>query len=545
LPVPQLLRWLAWAGLVGSTLFDGGCVTTGPIEYIHNGLKVGPNYARPPAPVAEDWIEADDPNVQKRNLEDWWGVFNDPTLNSLIGTAYDQNLTLRVVGTRVLQARAQQAIAAGSIFPQVQQASVEYSRVGLSHTTFNNPSDLTAAAHATPPPGALIGNFFSDWTAGFNLSWELDFWGRFRRAIESANASLDSSVENYDAALVTLLADVATNYVQYRVAQQRIKIALDNIKEQEGLVELVKNRSKVGTATEIDLQQLQTLLEQTRATVPGLRITLGQANDALCTLLGVPPRDLGPELGPGPALESEPLPNTPTWVAAGIPADLLRRRPDVRSAERQVAAQSALIGVAEAELYPTIFINGTIGYDAAELSKLFESKSFMGNITPNFKWNILNYGRIANNVHLQQAKTQELIAAYQNQVLIAAQQVQTALRGFLESWEQARVLRDCVTAATKAWVAGRIEFREIEKRVDVNRLFTLESTKLQRQDDLAVAQGNIALNLINVYRALGGGWEFRCRPQGRKPSAGGGALAEEAPRPTPVREVLPPPMPIP
>src|SRR5207244_3040643 len=142
-------------------------------------------------------------------------------------------------------------------------------------------------------------------------------------------------------------------------------------------------------------------------------------NDALCTLLGMPPHDLAAELGPGPELGSNPLPNTPNWVAAGIPADLLRRRPDIRRAERQVAAQTAQIGAAEAELYPAISINGTLGYDSSDLSKLFESRSFMGNITPNFKWNILNYGRIANNVRLQQAKTQELIATYQNQVLTA------------------------------------------------------------------------------------------------------------------------------
>src|SRR5262249_53915576 len=162
----------------------------------------------------------------------------------------------------------------------------------------------------------------------------------------------------------------------------------------------------------LDVEQLRTLMEQTRSSIPALQITLGQANDRLCTLLGEPPHDLEPELGPGTALGSLPVPTVPASAAAGIPADLLRRRPDVRSAERQVAAQSAQIGVAEADLYPTIFINGTLGYEAADLSKLFESRSFFGTITPNFRWNILNYGRIANNVHLQQARTQELITTY-------------------------------------------------------------------------------------------------------------------------------------
>src|SRR5207253_8504483 len=272
-------------------------------------FTVGPNYGRPPAPVAEQWIEAGDANVQSRHLQyaDWWSVFQDRTLNSLINTAYEQNLSLRIAGTRVLQARAQQAIAAGNIFPQTQQANGQYSRVALSHNTFNNPSAIASVVPVAIPPGALLGNFFSDWTAGFNLSWELDFWGRFRRAIESANASLDASVENFDNVLVTLLADVATNYVQYRVAQMRIKIARDNLRSQEKLVALADQQFKVGTATSVEAEQLRMLVEQTRSTIPFLQIVLGQANDTLCILLGIPPRDLEAELGPGPELDGEPL----------------------------------------------------------------------------------------------------------------------------------------------------------------------------------------------------------------------------------------------
>ena len=197
---PGMMRSLGTAGCVVAVLLTSGCVTTGPLEWIQNGLKVGPNYCRPPAPLAPEWIEANDAKVQSRQLQDWWGVFGDPTLNALIETAYDQNLTLRVVGTRVLQARAQQAIAVGTLFPQTQQATGSYSRVNLSHNAFNNPSAFASTSPFPTPPGAPIGNFYSDWTAGFNLSWELDFWGRFRRAIESSNANLDSSVENFDGA---------------------------------------------------------------------------------------------------------------------------------------------------------------------------------------------------------------------------------------------------------------------------------------------------------------------------------------------------------
>jgi NodT family efflux transporter outer membrane factor (OMF) lipoprotein len=501
------------AGCVVTVFLGSGCIATSPLEYIRNGFKVGPNYGRPPAPVAEEWIEAKDARVQSRHVQfgDWWKVFQDPTLDSLVNTAYSQNLTLRVAGTRVLEARGQQAIAAGSIFPQTQQASGQYSRVGLSRNAANNPSFesaiIPASTLAALPAKAQPTNFYSDWSAGFNLSWELDFWGRFRRSIESANANLDASVENYDDALVTLLADVATNYVQYRVAQQRIKIARDNVRIQSRLVALAEKQLKVGTAIDLDVQQLRTLLEQTRSTIPALQITLGQANDALCTLLGIPPQDLEARLGPGSELGSDPVPNTPDWAATGIPADLLRRRPDVRSAERQVAAQSAQIGVAEADLFPSIFINGTLGWEAQDLAQLFEPKSFFGTITPNFKWNILNYGRIQNNVRVQYVRTQELIATYQNKVLTAAREVQSSLRGFLRSQEQAQDLARSVKAATTATKIEEKLFSDI--KADVNRLFTLEATQVQQQDNLAVAQGNIALNLINVYRALGGGWEIR------------------------------------
>jgi NodT family efflux transporter outer membrane factor (OMF) lipoprotein len=478
-------------------LLTSGCVATGPLEWIQNGFKVGPNYAKPPAPVAEEWIEANNPSLQNRHLQDWWSVFDDPALNSLIDKAYEQNLTLRVLGNRVLQARAQRAIAAGNLFPQTQTAEGTYSAATLG---------------GSPATLGLV---------GFNLSWELDFWGRFRRNVESATANLDASIENYDDALVTLLADVATNYVQYRVAQQRIRIARANVKIQKDILDLVEEQEGVGInkVTKLDVYQARTALEQTRATIPALQITLGQANDTLCILLGVPPFDLERDLGigPDPFAPGEkrgvagPVPTTPEWVAVGIPADLLRRRPDIRSAERQVAAQSAQIGVAEADLYPAIAVDGTIGYENINAAPLIVSKGFLGFVTPTFTWKILNYGRIRNNIRLQEAKTEELIAAYQNKVLTAAQEVQTPLRGFLRSREQAMDLARSVIAATGALETGKNQFRV--GTIPFNTVFNLETTQVQQQDNLAVARGNIALNLINVYRGLGGGWELRTQKE--------------------------------
>ena len=516
----MLPRSLVLFALIGTLLSNSGCVLTGPAEWIHNGFKVGPNYCKPPAPVAEEWIQARDADVQNRHLHDWWTVFEDPTLNSLIGTAYEQNLTLRVMGTRVLQARSQQAIASGNLFAQQQSITGFYPNGTLN-------------AH----PAYL--NF-----TGFNLSWEADLWGRIRRNIESANAKLDASVEDYDDAMVTLLADVAMNYVQYRVTQQRIKIARANLRIQERLVATAERQFKVGKegVTKVDPEQLRTLMEQTRSTIPALQIAMGQANDTLCTLLGLPPHDLEPQLGPGPEVDEGPMPKTPSWVAAGIPADLLRRRPDVRSAERRVAAQCAQIGVAEADFYPTVAVTGILGYDTLGFLGIPGSNGFLGLVVPTFNWKILNYGRILNNVRSQKAHLQELIASYQNQVLTAGREAQIALRGFLRSREQAEALARSVDAAVAAAKLDEELFEKI--KADVNRLFTLENSKLLEQDNLAVAQGNIALNLINVYRAIGGGWEVRLQ----KDNCGGGpstSLPEPASAPVaPGSELLPEPKPV-
>jgi outer membrane protein TolC len=235
-------------------------------------------------------------------------------------------------------------------------------------------------------------------------------------------------------------------------------------------------------------------------------------------------------------------------VATGIPADLLRRRPDVRQAERLVAAQSAQIGVAEAALYPTIAVNGLIGWDAVSFNKLFETKSFIGAVFPSFNWNILNYGRILNNVRFQEAKTQELIATYQNQVLTAAREVQIPLRGFLRSREQADDLAKSVDAAKAATQLGVQQYRT--GTIDFNRVFNLETAQVQQQDNLAVAAGNIALNLISVYRALGGGWELRLQENGHADEAtalaampGKPGAAPPAPGPPSLPQPLPPPRP--
>jgi NodT family efflux transporter outer membrane factor (OMF) lipoprotein len=501
----------------------GGCIPEGVRQYVRQGFKVGPDYARPPAPLAPAWIQADDPRTHAPAPRDdqWWEVFGDHTLNLLVRRAYANNPNLRAVGTRVLEARAQQAIAVGGFFPQSQRLMGLY------------------------PYGTAGGKAAHLDITAFNLSWELDFWGKYRRGIESANARYDASVEDYDAAIVSLLADVATNYVQYRVAQQRIAVARENLRLQEDLVAVAERQERVGTATALDVDQLRTLLEQTRSSIPALEILRGQANDLLCILLGEPPHDLEPELGPAAGPDLAPLPTIPVAAAAGIPAELLARRPDVRGAERQIAAQSAQIGVAKADFLPSVSVGTVLGQSSIGLQSLLKSSGGIAFIIPQFSWNIANYGRILNNVRYQDARTQELVATYQNTVLTAAREVQTALRAFLRSQEQAEALARSASAAVAATAIEQEFFESI--RADVNRLFTLANARLSAQDQWVVARGNIALSLIATYRALGGGWQLRLlcdRPGGPPPfgppppgaavappppAAGGSPLAAGAP----------------
>jgi NodT family efflux transporter outer membrane factor (OMF) lipoprotein len=463
-------------------------------EYVHNGFKVGPNYKKPPAPVAPEWIDAADVRVRKESddLSQWWKVFNDPALDSLICTAYRQNLTLREAGYRVLQARAQLGIAVGYLFPQVQSATANYNRNMLSLETANSIPTLG--------PGKTQ-RFYDQFDRGFNLSWEIDFWGRFRRAVEADAASLDASVEDYDDVLVTLLGDIATNYVQLRTFELRLKYTRDNVQIQRDTLKIVDSRFKVGTTTKLDVAQAKSTLEQTEAQVPELEIGLRQTSNRLCILLGIPPEELRAKLG------AAPIPTAPIEVAAGIPADLLRRRPDVRRAERKAAAQSAEIGIAESEFYPHIAINGTLDWSAQHIYHLWRSTAMQGTVGPTFTWNILNYGRIANNVLVEKAKFQEIVTRYQNTVLDAAREVEDGLVTFLKAQQREKTQQASVDDADEA---VRISIEQYKTgTVDFTRVTQLQTTLVLLQDTLAQAQGEIATGLIQVYRGLGGGWQIR------------------------------------
>jgi NodT family efflux transporter outer membrane factor (OMF) lipoprotein len=299
-----------------------------------------------------------------------------------------------------------------------------------------------------------------------------------------------------------LLSDVAANYVQYRTFEQRIAYARANVGIQNRSVQLATDKFTNGSTTERDQRQAEQVLAQTEALIPALEIGKRQAANRLCVLLGMPARDMDAILGQGTG-----VPVAPVDVVVGVPANLVRRRPDVRRAEREVAAQSARIGVAMSDLYPHFTVLGTIGVEAEEFSDLFKSGSMIGEISPGFRWDILNYGRLANNVRVQDARFQQLAYAYQEQVLVAGREVEDAIVAFLRSQEQERHLGSSVAAARRTVEITNDQYRE--GAVDFTPVFLFQETLTDQEDQLAVAQGDIALGLIAVYRALGGGWQIR------------------------------------
>ncbi|HZZ29553.1 MAG TPA: efflux transporter outer membrane subunit [Pirellulales bacterium] len=485
--LPRLVRFRNVAFVAVALTALSGCTTSFP-QWVHNGFKVGPNYAPPAAPLEAQWIDATDLRLLTGPVEirEWWTVFNDQTLNGLIETAYRQNLDLKTAGQRILEARAQRNIAAGNLFPQSQSADALYAHAQL------------------PDNGALaLPSTLNLWATGFNLSWELDFWGRYRRTVEAADADYDARVEDYHDAIVMLLSEVATNYVQMRTYEQRLQFAAQNVEIQKGSTQIAEERFTKGVATELDVRQARSNLRQTESLIPPLVTGRWQAANALCVLLGMPPTDLAIQLG------AAPIPKAPAEAAVGIPAELLRRRPDVRKAERKVAAECARIGVAEADLYPRFSIDGFVGVTANQISQLFEPSSFTGIVAPVVQWNILNYGRIINNVHAQDARFQASVLQYQQIGLTSQREVENALVGFLQSQQQAVSLEQGVGETSRSVALVTEQFQG--GLTDFNRVYNTESLLVTQQDQLAQTLGNIAANLIEVYRALGGGWQsFDC-----------------------------------
>jgi len=503
-----------------------------------SACMVGPDFKSADAPVAEQWLEAGDPSVRtdRQDYEQWWTAFNDPTLSNLIDVAYRQNLTLMAAGTRVLEARAALGVAIGQFYPQQQQinSSVTYNQFSKSDATSN-------------PLNVLNNNIWKAGLAG-QVGWELDFWGKFRRGVESASAAYLASIATYDDVLVTLLGDVTTAYIGIRTLQVQLEIARDNVVKQRSALQIATERYRGGASTLLDVFQAQNVLAQTESTIPALTAQMEQGEAALRVLLGMTPESLTALLA-GP----QTIPVPPTEVAIGIPADLVRRRPDIRSAELRAAAQSAKIGMTKAQLFPAFSLTGVFGGTASSFNEIPVGQVFQGSSVtfafgPTFSWPILNYGQITNQVRVQDARLQTLLLDYQNAVLKAQKEVEANLSAFLNGRKQIVLLRQSVTAANNALTIAMDQYTLGTR--DFTTVLTAEQNLYTAQTNLASAAGSLSTSLTNLYRALGGGWQIRnnrefvndsVRKQMRERTGWGTLLPPDGPPPSPTPPGLPGP----
>ena len=468
------MRWIAMSSVSKGAsllliLLLGGCI------------NLGPDYKQPDVAVEPNWLDIEDSLVSDQPPADpnWWKTaFQDPDIDQLVETALQQNLTLRSAGLRVLQSQQQLAIAIGNQYPQQQQATGSASRQKANGNTFNN------------------------YSLGFNASWEVDFWGRFRRQVESASAELDASVADYDNVLISLVSQVAQNYILIRTYQNRLEVAAQNVQAQAESLRIARAKSDAGEVSELDADQAESLLNNTKATISSLEVSLQQLKNSLAVLLGKPPHEVA-----GLFDDQSLIPSVKKELALGMPQDLIRRRPDIRVAERQLAAQSAQIGFAITELYPHFTIGGAIGTSATNSSDLFNNESETWSLFGMFEWDILNYGRLKSNVRLQDARFQQLLTDYQNTVLQAQADVENAIVAYLQSHQQFQSYTLAAQASQRAVKIAKAQYED--GLVDFNRVINTLVTQSQQEDLLSTTQGAVAANLVQVYKALGGGWEIR------------------------------------
>jgi NodT family efflux transporter outer membrane factor (OMF) lipoprotein len=450
--------------------------------------NLGPDYQEPEVSWLQAWETDLYGQVQssptgEEDLQFWWQAFNDPVLNDLIDTARTENNSLRLAGLAVLESKALLGIATGSQYPQVQRANGSWVRVDSWPTEGSNSGD-----HSD----------LNNYDVGFDIGWEMDFWGRYRRSIESADAAFFASITNQQNAQVLLAAQVAQAYYAYRTIARQIEISRENASLQERSLEITTRLFESGQSAELDVQQARTQYLATLSSIPNQEISLRQVENALCILLARSPGEM-------PELEDLP-PTLPTLNPVFIddfPATLLMRRPDVRTAAWGVAAQSAQIGVARADLYPSVSLFGTIGWSGNSLDATTDTLST--GIGPSFSWNLFNYDRIENNVRVQDVRLQQAIEGYQLTVLAAASEIDDAAISVVKTKEQQKILAEALEAAERSLVLSTKRYQEGYS--DFQRVLSAQQARAARSAAYVVNQGAHINGVIDFYRALGGGWQ--------------------------------------
>ncbi len=456
---------------------------------------VGPDYEAPVSTVPDVWFETAVAGVTEgdASLQTWWTQLDDPTLVSLIERSGASNLDLREAVARINEARANLGIVSGERLPRV-DAAADASRSQLSS---NGALDQVA-----PDGGFKAQNLFN---LGIDASWEIDVFGRIRRSIESAQASYEASLEDYRDVMVTLFAEVARNYIGVRETQQRIRFAETNAAAQRSTLRLTRERHDAGATSGLDVVQAESNLRNTEAQIPSLKIQLNTYLNSLAVLLGEYPGALNNELEP-----VAPLPLPPAELTVSIPADLLRQRPDIRGRERALAAQTARIGVATADLYPRFSLSGFFAVTARDLGDLFNGDSVAWGISLPIRWQLFDRGRIRSAIDLEQARTDQALVGYERTVLQAFAEVENSLVAY--SLERSR--RDSLAAATSATqrAVELVSIQYQEGLADFQNVLDMERSLSTQQDQLAVSEGQILQDLIALYKALGGGWDPNQEP---------------------------------
>ena len=450
------------------------------------GCAVGPNYHRPSTALPDHWSQEASIGVTNGPAEvaAWWANFHDPELNSLVERAAGANFTFRAAQSRVKAARALRGAVIADLFPTV----------GMNASYV----DARRSANALAFPVQLLDT--DTFQAGFDATWELDVFGGKRRALEVADANLRALVEDQRDVLVSLLAEVARNYIEARGYQRRLEIARKNLEAQQEAVNIAQLRFHAGLSSELDLAQAKALLAATKSQVPTLEVSLQETVHHLAVLVGQPPGGLQAELGSTAA-----VPSAPPSVPVGLPSDLLLRRPDVRRSEQQLAAATAQIGVATAELFPKFSLIGSAGFQSLNLGNLVSPASEFWNAGPTVTWRLLEYPRLRSTIRSDTALQEQALNQYYQTVLSSLEDVENALVAYGKEHEHRDALDEAVQNDRRAlelandlYIKGLGEFLNV---LDSERSLYLA------EDQLAQSEQTVAINLISLYKALGGGWE--------------------------------------
>lgn len=459
------------------------------------GCTVGPDYQPPKSGVPAAWIEGSEQSGarQSADLARWWTEFKDPLLNSLMERAVKSNLDLFVAEARIREARAVLLSTAAGLWPSA-NVSGSYTRSRSSENAFTSGS---GGGSSFSSGNNLEHDLFK---TGFDAGWEIDIFGATRRRVEAAQAGVDAAVEERRGALVTLLGDVAKNYIDLRGAQRRLAVARANLSAQQETLRLTQVRFDAGLANDLEVAQAEGQAKLTAAQIPTLESDLKSTAYRLDLLLGAQPGSLWNELA-----REMPIPALPPQAQVGLPAELLRRRPDIRRAERQLAAATAQVGAATSDLYPKFFLAGTFGLQSISAGDWFSGASRFWSIGPTISWPVFDAGRIRANIEIRSAQQEQALRLYEKSVLSALQEVETALVNYTQEQARYRSLLEAVAAQRRAVETATERYRNgLEGFLSV---LDAERNLYSSESDLAQSETNLASNLVSLYKALGGGWE--------------------------------------